>query len=70
MEKQLKTKIESIHGMTYINYIEGKKTDETLQFQFASFFHDERKFLKGFGKGLFYACLFGYMIAPIILIRL
>lgn len=70
MATQTKTNIESIRGMSYDEFIEGKKTDNTLQFQFDPFFSNERIFLKGFGKGLFYTCLFGYMIAPIILVPL
>ena len=70
MATQPKNNIESIRGMSYNEFIEGKKVDETLQFQFDPFFSNERIFLKGFGKGLFYTCLFGYMIAPVILVPL
>ena len=67
---QSKTNIESIRGMTYEEYVEGKKSDKTLQFQFDPIFTNEKVFLKGFGKVLFYACLMGYMIAPIIIVPL
>lgn len=70
MATQLKTNIESIRGMSYHEFIEGKKTDSSLQFQFDPLFTNERIYLKGFGKFLFYFCLFGYMIAPVILVPL
>ena len=60
--------IETIKGMSFNEFIESKKTDNTLQFQFDPLFNDERLFLKGFGKVLFNTCLFCYMIAPIILV--
>jgi hypothetical protein len=68
MATQPKTNIESFRGMKYLDYIEQKKLDTTLQFQFDPFFSNERVFLKGFGKILFYICVWGYMIMPLILI--
>ncbi len=70
MATQTKNNIESIRGMSYTDFIESKKNDDTLQFQFDPFFTNQRIFLKGFGKGLFYTCLLGYMIAPIIFVPL
>ena len=60
--------IETIRGMSFNEFIEGKKIDNTLQIQFDPLFNNERLFLKGFGKVLFYTFLFSYMIAPIILV--
>ena len=70
MATQTKNYIESIRGMSYDEFIKGKKTDNTLQFQFDPSFSNERIFLKGLGKSLFYTCLFGYMILPIFLVPL
>lgn len=70
MATQTKNYIESIRGMSYDEFIKGKKTDNTLQFQFDPSFSNERIFLKGLGESLFYTCLFGYMILPIFLVPL
>lgn len=70
MGTQTNSNIESIRGMSYSEFVECKKTDKTLQFQFDPFFNNARIYLKGFGKGLFYSCLFGYMIGPMILVPL
>ena len=68
MANSPKDNIEVIHGLTHEEFTEQIKYDKSLQFQFSPFFNDERKFLKGTGKFIFYLCLLAYMIGPLILI--
>ena len=70
MAQKKKTNIDSIYGMAFQEYIQAKKSDTTLQFQFEPFFTNQRLFLKGFGKFLFYTFLIGYMISPIFIVPL
>jgi len=68
MTETNKSNIEVIRGMTHEEFLESKKSDKTLQFHFDNLiFSDERKFLKGAGKVIFYLFLFGYMLGPVII---
>ena len=60
--------VEIINDMTFKEFKESSKNDETLQIQFSPLFSDERKFIKGKAKLIFHLFLFSYMYLPVILI--